>query len=320
MYDRNSQETGYDIGRPSEESFFSGDNFETRVVVGEGFRVRFVADGFNDRLSVLDFEGEVKPMVGAILDAARARRGFGKIFLKTRRDNWESFISLGFVLEGIIKGFFRGEDAYAMARFLDAERRYSPQLEKENRIIEDLLFEIDARRKPETDPRPDGEAREYEAEPAKVEDADGLADLYESVFDTYPTPLNRPEYVAASMQHGAMFKLIRHDGRIVSAASAVVDYENANAEMTDCATLKAFRGRGMMRTLLRSLEQDLARRSIGCLYSIARSTSYGMNLVFHSLGYHYQGRLINHCHIMGQLEDMNLWVKNPLDTGLNTVH
>lgn len=144
-----------------------------------------------------------------------------------------------------------------------------------------------------------------------------LADLYERVSDAYPTSLNRPEYVAASMQHGAMFRLIRHNRRIVSAASAAVDYENANAEMTDCTTLKAFRGRGMMRTLLRSLEQDLAHHSTGCLYSMARSASYGMNLVFHTLGYHYQRRLIKHCHIMGQLEDMNLWVKNPLDTGLD---
>lgn len=34
---------------------FSGDNFATHVVATEGFWVRFVADGFNDRLSALDF-------------------------------------------------------------------------------------------------------------------------------------------------------------------------------------------------------------------------------------------------------------------------
>lgn len=116
----------------------------------------------------------------------------------------------------------------------------------------------------------------------------------------------------ASIHDGAIFKVIRRDGRIVSAASAAPDYDNANAEMTDCATLKEYRGHGMMQALLKTLEEDLQHRSVGCLYSMARSTSYGMNRVFHRLGYRYQGRLINHCHIMGQFEDMNLWVKSTI--------
>ncbi len=296
-----------------EESFFSGDGVQTEIVAGHGFRTRFVADGFSERLSVLDYEGSIKPLVSYLLDAARAR-GLGKLFLKTRKDEWEAFISSGFVLEGIIKGFFRGEDAYAMARFLSTERRYSPQLEKENQIIEDLLFNPDRREARERAGRFRTETRNEDVELATPEDAEALARLYESVFDTYPTPLNRPEYVAASMHDGAIFNVVRCDGRIVSAASAAPDRDNANAEMTDCATLKEYRGRGMMRALLRSLEESLMHRSVGCLYSMARSTSYGMNLVFHSLGYHYQGRLINHCHIMGQFEDMNLWVKVPTPT------
>ncbi|MGE5585699.1 MAG: putative beta-lysine N-acetyltransferase [Bacillota bacterium] len=301
--------SSYDASEEPEESFFSGDSVQTQIAAGHGFRTRFVADGFSERLSVIEYEGAIKALVGYLLDAARAR-GFGKIFLKTRKDDWEAFISLGFVLEGIIKEFFRGEDAYAMARFLSAERRHSPQLEKENQIVEDLLFNPSLRKSHTSAACSDVQTDGADVDTAAVEDAEDLARLYGSVFDTYPTPLNRPEYVVASIHDGAIFKVIRRDGRIVSAASAAPDYDNSNAEMTDCATLKEYRGHGMMRALLKSLEETLRGRSVACLYSMARSTSYGMNRVFHRLGYHYQGRLINHCHIMGQFEDMNLWVKS----------
>jgi len=46
-----------------------------------------------------------------------------------------------------------------------------------------------------------------------------------------------------------------------------------------------------------------------CLFSLARASSFGMNL-FRRLDYRYRGTLINNCHISGAYEDMNTWVKN----------
>ena len=34
-----------------------------------------------------------------------------------------------------------------------------------------------------------------------------------------------------------------------------------------------------------------------------------MNIVFAKHDYVYGGRLINHCHICGQFENMNIWCK-----------
>lgn len=65
-----------------------------------------------------------------------------------------------------------------------------------------------------------------------------------------------------------------------------------------------------MSILLAALETDLRRLNYVCAYTLARAPSYGMNAAFHSLGYEFNGRMINNCDIYGDFEDMNLWVKD----------
>jgi putative beta-lysine N-acetyltransferase len=79
--------------------------------------------------------------------------------------------------------------------------------------------------------------------------------------------------------------------------------------MTDFATLPSQRGSGHASYILHQLEDELKKRDYHALYSIARATSYGMNKVFKEAAYEYTGRLIQNCHIAGELEDMNLWSK-----------
>jgi putative beta-lysine N-acetyltransferase len=79
--------------------------------------------------------------------------------------------------------------------------------------------------------------------------------------------------------------------------------------MTDCATLKSHRGHGLMGHLLFELEKYLKSREYKVLYSTARAISTGMNIVFAKHSYAYGGRLVNHCHICGQFENMNIWIK-----------
>ncbi|OPZ80752.1 MAG: N-acetyltransferase YodP [bacterium ADurb.Bin429] len=49
-------------------------------------------------------------------------------------------------------------------------------------------------------------------------------------------------------------------------------------------------------------------RGLRSLFTLARATSVGINTAFSRLGYTYNGRLVNNCHIAGDWEDMNLWV------------
>lgn len=107
----------------------------------------------------------------------------------------------------------------------------------------------------------------------------------------------------------SIFRLVRENGRLVSAASAEVSWANRHAEMTDCATLPDYRGEGLMAAIFKELGREMLRQGISCLYSLARAASPGMNAVLRRLGYPLRGRMVNNCHIMGQFEDMNLWVK-----------
>ncbi|BAU29927.1 N-acetyltransferase YodP [Aneurinibacillus soli] len=150
----------------------------------------------------------------------------------------------------------------------------------------------------------------YTVRAACVADAAALAQLYGAVFQTYPTPMNESAYIRKVMEGGTIFYVAENAGRIVSAASAEVNRTYHNAEMTDCATYPEHRQYGLMRHLIRALEEDLRHHHLYCVYSLARSLSFGMNAVFHQLGYTYSGRMANNCNIYDKLEDMSLWVKD----------
>ena len=45
------------------------------------------------------------------------------------------------------------------------------------------------------------------------------------------------------------------------------------------------------------------------LYSLSRAINPSINKVLANLDYKYCGRLVNNCHICGDFEDMNIWVK-----------
>jgi putative beta-lysine N-acetyltransferase len=122
--------------------------------------------------------------------------------------------------------------------------------------------------------------------------------------------MNDALYVAKTMQDGTIYYLVESQAGLISAASAEINTVYANAEMTDCATLPAYRSQGLMRLLMHALEDELLARRITCAYSLSRALSLGMNAVFYQMGYGYYGRLTKNCDIYDKYEDMNLWAKS----------
>ena len=66
----------------------------------------------------------------------------------------------------------------------------------------------------------------------------------------------------------------------------------------------------MLSSIILSLEVALAHQRIKTLYSLSRAMSYGMNIILSRNNYQYAGRMIKNCNIMGDFEDLNLWVKS----------
>lgn len=230
---------------------------------------------------------------------------FGKLIVQSREADWQLFLSLGFQMEGTIESFFNGKPVYYMSKFFEEERQQSPHFMDEEEILEKVILQASDKKEREL-------PRRMKVELAAKKDIPQLVELFKKVFATYPSPLTDPVYLAKSMDND-IFVLVREGKKIISAAGAEVDWEEKNAEMTNCATNSDYRGYGLMNHIFVALEKELAKQDIRSLFSIARAKSFGMNRVLHQHGYEYRGRLVNNCDICGGYEDMNLWAKE-LDT------
>ncbi len=255
-------------------------------------------DGYNRRLRVDEFRGNPVLLWEYVKKEAQSNL-YEKVIVKARRDQSLFFFEKGFILEGGVNAYFNGDKAFFMSKFLTDERRNSSYWRDEDAILQSVQ-----------------ELGRHESgglipiSVATQDHAGQLADLYQEVFKLYPVPLHNPDYVRESMKSGTIFVYIEEEGRIISAASADVSSTCKNAELTDCATRSSYRKGGYMKHLIRKLEWELLNRDIFCAYTIARALSFGMNAVFHQLGYRYGGRLANNCIIFDKMEDMNIWEKD----------
>lgn len=254
-------------------------------------------DEFNKRVRVDTYygpPGEVIKLIDQYLPPWTE-----KLIAKIFTADISHFIGHGYKLEAFIGGYFNGEDMHFLVKYLNPGRGVSETILDNEKILNDILSS--------------GHSEKVEkalvVKVATVENCSGLAELFAEVFEVYPVPLHTPDDVKRSMEKGTVFVFIEENGRILSAASAEINDQYKNAELTDCATLSIARGKGHMQQLILKLEELLNEKGIHYIYTIARSRSFGINKAFYNLGYTYGGRLINNCYICSGLEDMNVWYK-----------
>lgn len=274
------------------------------MLTGSAYEAKVVFSNLNQRVQVVGYRGPDLPsLVERLEDEARAR-GYGKVFLKAQREDRPALEGAGCVCEATIDGYFNGHPAAVMSLFVDRERTAQPHLRQQQEILEKIR---ERPADPALVPLPEG----YEMSVAQSADAEDLADLYATVFASYPFPIAQPEYLVSTMASHVVYRIVRDgDGDVVAAASAETDRDHGNAEMTDFATLPDQRGLGLAQHLLAALERDMGHEEIPNLYTIARARSAGMNRVFYNHGYHWTGTLVNNCHIAGRFEDMHVWCKD----------
>ena len=133
--------------------------------------------------------------------------------------------------------------------------------------------------------------------------------MYKKIFDTYPFPIYDPKYILKTIQGNVIYFSIWKKDTIIALASSEMDITSKNVEMTDFATLPAYRGKGLSQCLLKQMENEMSKRQIKTAYTIARALSVGINMAFAKMGYTYGGTLKNNTNICGRLESMNVWYK-----------
>lgn len=266
-------------------------------------RAKVFVDKINDRLRVINYSGNVGVLFDTLLNLAQ-RTGSGKIIIFVPINECENLEQNGFVLEGKIKGFFKGLTGFGYSFYVNKKRAQSLHIEKEDQILNKILNkQIQANAVQEI------KHGNFKIRKATPDDIPALIDMYRNIFSSYPSPLMHENYMRQVMDNNVLFIGAFNGEKLVSAASLEIDKFNANAELTDCATLPNYRGRGILQGIMERLEAEGRKLGIVVIYSLARAGSIGMNLSLYKLGYAYEGRFLNNCHIGGRFEDMNLWVK-----------
>jgi putative beta-lysine N-acetyltransferase len=249
-----------------------------------------------DRSQISRWDGEMRRLA--------AETSATKLIVYAKKADVAEWERHGFRQEGKIDGFFGGENAQMMSCFLTEERAKSAAPQLADDILQiSLKKAADAQEKEKA--LPEG----FTIRPAAIGDAGELAGLYKRVFDTYPTPMDDPDYVRKTMHGSTCYYVVESGGRIVCAASAEVTERFGSAELTDCATHPDYLGKGLLQPLFSALEQKMEQMGIYYLYTLTRAQSAGMNITAAKQGYRYRGRMINNCTIFSGFEDMNIWVK-----------
>lgn len=258
---------------------------------------------YNGRVYLMKYSRSDHPALLPQLDEIGRSNGCEKIFAKVPAYAKDAFLQNGYRLEATAPGFFNGEeDACFFGKYLVPARG----VEKNPEIVSQVIAAAKAKHTTGAQfPIPEG----FECTQATSEDAEGMVVVYTEIFKTYPFPIHDPEYLRQTMRENFVYFVMRDKGRIVAVSSCEMDEENSNVEMTDFASLISYQGRGLATALLACMDEAMRTRGIKTAFTIARATSFGMNITFAKDGYDFGGTLVNNTNIAGAIESMNVWYK-----------
>jgi beta-lysine N6-acetyltransferase len=258
----------------------------------------------NDRVYVMKTnESDVPDLIDHVHNLL-IENDYTKVFAKVPVSLAEPFLAEGYDIEAMAPRMFRGKEA---ALFLAHYPAPATRRRIDRQAISQVVRKaLSKRRHAKNKALPDS----WTLRRLTPEDANSAADLYRTVFASYPFPIHDPSYLVETMNaHINYFGVWKND-KLIALASAERDNAGGNAEMTDFATRPDARGMGLATTLLHHMESALRQEGFFCLYTIARALSMGMNCTFGKLGYAFGGTLRNNTQIAGNLESMNVWYKN----------
>lgn len=258
----------------------------------------------NDRVYLIKTAPDDYPsIIEKITFIARENR-YGKIFAKIPVWMLPGFLADGFMIEAHVPGMNRGIEAvFFVSKFLTSDRLLDIETDK----LRELSHLLKTRHKIIRDEISD----EYLVKELKPADAERIASVFSKVFMTYPFPINDPQYIYKTFGSGTRYFGIENStGKLIAVSSSEIDREYQNAEMTDFAVSKDYRGKKLSVILLMEMEKYMKRAGIKTLYTIARLNSIPMNKTFLRLGYRYSGTLIKNTNIAGKIESMNVLYKS----------
>jgi len=277
------------------------------IIEGNAFDCRILVSPYNRRITVYEFNLTRDHAAGEMVELLAGKaleNGLDKIWLKSKTGYMNAFTGAGMKLEAAIPGYYMGKETALVFALYLSNHRQTPSHARGKELVEQLVSKF----KDGTVKRiiPDGITFKW----GEKEHCPAMARLYRKVFTTYPFPVFDPDYLKSTIAQDSTYYITAwHNRELIAASSAEINRPQRNAEMTDFATLPQWRGYGLASFLLEQMETRLKTERFRCLYTIARTSSTGMNSVFANAGYGYHGVLIKNCNIGVGFEDMNVWAK-----------
>jgi putative beta-lysine N-acetyltransferase len=285
----------------------------------------------SDRIYALRLDPADMPDVLDDLEEMAVEEGYGKIVAKGRGSDFGEFAARDYQAEALVPRFFGpGEAGVFMGKFLDPERARPGDAGRIEEVLQVALDtaastrrgpgseragagpadpELDQGPVPGRDPETASDLDGLILRGADPDDASAIASCYDTVFESYPFPIQDPAHVREEMEGGTRFFTAWDGGKLVAASSMEPGGAHGTVEMTDFATLPGYRGRGLATRLLTIMDRVGRTSGLRVAYTIARARSYGMNITFARRGYRYGGTLTNNTQIAGAIESMNVWFK-----------
>lgn len=259
--------------------------------------VHVVDDPFSDRIRCDHPECSDGAALGDALRDLAEEQGRGRVVALVPERIASDLIETGYHLDGVMPGFYRGEEDCAVLGLATKAARAPLAHPVEVAAVDELIKSAPAPRVRE----------KVWTERALPCDAADVAALLGSTFEDYPTPSSDPAYVRSQIEEGVPFRVVRDEGELVACASADLVRSAETAELTDCATRPDHRGRGYMQFILADLIDDVGRLGYPTVFTLARARVAGVNLAFQRLGFELRGRMNQSCRIGDGIEDMNIW-------------
>ncbi|MFO7841891.1 MAG: putative beta-lysine N-acetyltransferase [Fidelibacterota bacterium] len=258
---------------------------------------------YNDRIYLMHAEPESLDDLPLRLINMAKEKGYGKIFAKLPESQSDGFIDSGYRIEGEIPGFYRGrEKGVFLGYYVDNARKKEADLDIYRRNKQLAMDKKNSEISPLDTSR-------FHLRPCNENDLEHMAEIYKTVFPSYPFPIHDTGYLRKTMKTYVDYFGIEVRGELIALSSSEKYKSALHAEMTDFATLPDWRGNSLAVHLLLKMEEEMRRQGFVTVFTIARAASPGMNITFAKCGYDYGGRLVNNTNISGNIESMNIWFK-----------
>ena len=237
-------------------------------------------------------------------DLAKKKR-YEKILGKASEKGLKVLKSQGFILEAKIPGLYNGSvDGYFLADYTNEKRHVND--EKIMKTIATVKTIAEAANKPNTDSHfllPEN----LDIKELSSADFPLLEELHQKAYKYHPHQIKDAAYFSKLKNLNHQFYGLFQNGELLVSAILSVNSSESNVEIVDFVTHPDYRGQNLSYFLVQDIKNKMDKLGCKTIYTMVRSTSYGLNITFSKHGFILAGTLINNCIVRDAMESMNVW-------------